>query len=272
VIRGQDGTILLIFMRRHSVGAFDNTFHVWKSADEGETFEPYSTFAERAAYNLCNAVVKRLRSGRLLLPTAVPAAAEGELASSFAIAVLYSDNDGLTWQEADNRLYLPMRGAMEPHVEEIAVGRLVLVMRNQLGSLFLSESTDGGLSWSKPQTSGLRTPESCPELTRIPETGDLLMIWNNSEYDPSFSSQSYGKRSPLSWAVSRDGGRTWSEARPIEGDERRAYSNPGCRFTSAGAIINYWTCEYTPEWRLNHKIDLRVAVIGASSFYDSEGE
>ena len=35
---------------------------------------------------------------------------------------------------------------------------------------------------------GLRTPESCPELTRVPDSPDLLMIWNNSPYDPAFRS------------------------------------------------------------------------------------
>ena len=46
---------------------------------------------------------------------------------------------------------------------------MVMVMRNQLGTLHLSESTDDGLHWSEPKSTGLTSPESCPELTRIPE-------------------------------------------------------------------------------------------------------
>lgn len=156
---------------------------------------------------------------------------------------------------------------MEMHVEETRDEKLLMVMRNQLGGLFVSESTDNGISWSKPQTTGLRTPESCPELTRMPATGDLLMIWNNSPYDPAFTSH-YGKRSPLTAAISKDEGLTWINIRNIEDCPRHAYSNPGCRFTSYGtAIINYWTCEYTQEWRMQHKIDLRVAVIESEWFY-----
>jgi hypothetical protein len=71
-----------------------------------------------------------------------------------------------------------------------------------------------------------------------------------------------GKRSPLSAAISRDGGATWSRPRDIETDPARAFSNPGCRFLRDGrAVVNYWTCPYTPEWRMQDKIDLRVAVL-----------
>ena len=182
---------------------------------------------------------------------------------------MWKSDDGSTWLDAGTRIQLPLRGAMEPHVSETRDGRIILVMRNQLGSLFLSESKDGGEHWSLPQTAGLKTPESRPELTRVPKTGDLLMIWNNSPYDPGFASH-YGKRSPLSAAVSKDEGRTWTSVGDIETDRGRAFSNPGCRFTSEGtAIVNYWTCRYTPEWRMQDVIDLRVAVIEPDWFYKS---
>jgi sialidase-1 len=266
LIRAADGGILLIFMCKHSSEFALTTFYAWKSNDEGETFTPYAEFVARQDYSLCNAVVKRLASGRLLLPTTGPGAAKGEDVGCGA--VLYSDDDGLTWREANNRVFLPMRGVMEPHVEETRDGRVLMVMRNQLGSLFLSESADDGLTWSKPQTTGLRTPESCPELVRIPDTGDLLMIWNNSPYDPAFRSH-YGKRSPLTAAVSRDEGCTWQNFRDIEAAPERAFSNPGCRFTRDGkAIVNYWTCQYLPDWCMQSVIDLRVAIIETAWFYE----
>ncbi len=48
----------------------------------------------------------------------------------------------------------------------------VMVMRNQLGTLHHSESTDDGVHWSEPKSTGLTSPESCPELTRIPSKDD----------------------------------------------------------------------------------------------------
>jgi sialidase-1 len=154
---------------------------------------------------------------------------------------------------------------MEPHVEQAGDGRVLMVMRSQLGKLQLSESTDDGAHWSEPRPTDLNAPESCPELVRIPSTGDLLMIWNNS-FDPDFRSH-FGKRSPLSAAISKDHGRTWQPIGDIESDPRRAFSNPGCRFTRDGrAIINYWTCEYLPDWRMQDIIDLRVAIIAPDWF------
>jgi len=257
LIHSKDGGILLIYMRQHDVHPRTTTLYVEKSVDNGETFVPFSEFAKHQEHSLCNAVVKRLTSGRLLLPVSPNALG----------AVLYSDDDGFTWKEANNRLFLPMRGLMEPHVEQASNGDVIMVMRSQLGSLFLSVSKDDGLTWSKPQTSGLSTPESCPEITRIPGTGDLLMIWNNSPYDPGFASH-YGKRSPLTAAISKDNGKTWENIKDIECDPNRAFSNPGCRFvTDHLAVVNYWTCEYLPSWRMQDVIDLRVALIHKGWFY-----
>ena len=267
LIRANDGGILLIFMRQHSGQPRSLTNHAWKSVDEGATFAPYSQFAAEQDFGLCNATLKRLFSGRLLLPANVSEPGDHGPWGKFAVNVLSSDDDGLHWNESNNLVSLPMRGTMEPHIEQTRDGRVLMVMRNQLGSLFMSESADDGLTWSLPQTTGLRTPESCPELTRIPSTGDLLMIWNNSPYDPGFRSH-FGKRSPLTSAISRDEGRTWEHVRDIEDDPTRAFSNPGCRFTRDGkAIINYWTCEYLPDWAMQDIIDLRVAIVDVDWFY-----
>jgi len=58
-------------------------------------------------------------------------------------------------------------------------------LRNQLGSVFLSRSCNGGETWSLPQTSGLRAPESCTCLRCIPTTGDPVLFGHCS------SSKSY---------------------------------------------------------------------------------
>jgi sialidase-1 len=140
-----------------------------------------------------------------------------------------------------------------------------MVMRNPLGQLFLSESTNDGGTWSPAQPTSLMSPESCPELTRIPGTAHLLMIWNPG-YDASFRSHD-GKRSPLTAALSRDHGRTWEPLWNLETDPTRAFFNPGCRFTRAGkAIINYWTCEYLANGSMPDGIDLRVAALDQAWF------
>ena len=264
LIRSSDGGILLIFMRQHETSPPTSTHHAWKSTDEGRTFTPWSVFGKGTTYNVCNAVVKRMKSGRLLLPVTFT----HETGPGYGGVVLLSDDDGLTWSEAKNRISLPMRGVMEPHVEQASDGRVLMIVRSQLGSIQMSESSDDGLTWTLPKSTGLKSPESCPELTRIPSTGDLLVVWNNS-YDPKFFSH-FGKRSPLTAAVSRDSGKTWQHLRDIETDPKRAFSNPGCRFLQDGtAILNYWTCEYLPNWAMQDVIDIRVAIIDTPWFYES---
>ncbi|MBS0260328.1 MAG: exo-alpha-sialidase [Planctomycetes bacterium] len=269
LIRGQDGSVLLLFMRQHRPGELTN--HVWKSTDEGQTFTPLAEFVPRQDLALCNATVKRLASGRLLLPASPPAPGKPAATGPYVATALYSDDDGAHWKVSPSPIALPLRGAMEPHVEQTAEGRILMVMRNQLGKLHLSESTDDGATWSEARATELTSPESCPELTRMPGSADLLLIWNNS-YDPQFRSH-YGKRSPLTAAISRDHGKTWQHVRNIEDDPRRAFSNPGCRFTKNGqAILNYWTCEYLPDWSMQDIIDQRVAIIEKAWFYGPSSE
>lgn len=40
--------------------------------------------------------------------------------------------------------------------------------------------------WSDAQTTGLQSPESFPGLIRTAQTGDLMLTWNDSPYDPKF--------------------------------------------------------------------------------------
>ena len=71
-----NGEILFIFMRRHRASSCDDhsrdpgaaTQFVWKSTDSGQSFQPFSTFLAERPLSLCNAVVKRLSNGRLVLP------------------------------------------------------------------------------------------------------------------------------------------------------------------------------------------------------------
>ena len=175
-----------------------------------------------------------------------------------SILVLRSEDDFHSWTISDP-IRLPMRGAMEPYVAQQANGRITMVMRTQLGSVFRSESSDDGRTWSKPQTTGLSAPESCPCVATVPGSDVQLVVWNNSEYDPTWWSH-FGKRTPLTIALSRDGLRTFTDFYDLEVDPCRAFTNPAIMFTSDGlCLINYWSCEYSPEGRMGGPIDLKLA-------------
>mgnify|MGYP003338450477 CR=1 FL=1 len=124
-----------------------------------------------------------------------------------------------------------------------------------------------GATWSPGESMGFRAPESCPALARIPSTGDLLLLWNEA-YDPKHYSHG-GKRTPLVAAVSKDEGKTWGPARPIETDPDRAFTNPGIGFTKGGdVLVHYWTSEYRPNGAMgDDRIDLRLAIFDVDWLY-----
>lgn len=204
-----------------------------------------------------NNAAKRTSSGAVLLPIARTEAWGGPKDCS-SISVLRSEDDLHTWTES-NILRAPLRGLSEPCIAQHADGSLHMVMRTQLGSVFHSISTDDGRTWSKPQVTGLRAPESCPCIVSIPGSDAQLVIWNNSEYDVEWSSH-FGKRTPLTIAVSWNGLRTFSDYFDIETDPGRAFTNPSVTVTSDGLfLLNYWTAAYSPKGYFGGLIDLKLA-------------
>lgn len=272
-VRLANGDILFVFMRYLSFSQAQNKYPptsavAWISKDEGKTFRPHGVLWKTSYNSFASSAIKKTAGGRILLPLNRDLSNKGQ-ADHWEGGLIYSDDGGTTWKESDNWIDLPMRGIMETHVEELRDKRLLMIMRTQLGAVFQSDSSDGGKTWSKPQTTGLKSPESCPDLVKIPSTGDLMLIWNNSLYDSKYYSH-FGKRTPLTVAISRDDGRTWSHIKNIETDPNWAYSNPGCCFTSKGTVfINYWACKYQPSGAMsNFPIHLKAAIVDVKWLYE----
>ncbi len=276
LLRLKDGRILFVCLRKihfsRSPDVYPTaTIAAYVSRDEGQTFTPLATICEKQPVGICNHTLKQLSTGRILLP--VSRNRTKTKPEHWESGVAYSDDGGKTWTFSETWVDVPRRGAMEPHVEELGDGRVLMIMRTQMGTIWKSESSDGGKTWSRAESLGVESPESCPELVKVPKTGDLLLVWNAAKYDPKWASH-YGKRTPLSVAISQDGGKTWSKPRHIETDPNRAYSNPAAYFTSQGKLLlTYWTCLYTPKgYMSSYPIDLKGAIVGVEWLYGDEGK
>ena len=274
LLRLASGDILFCYQRLHELapGAPQRaTSFVCRSSDDGETFSSPTKHNTLQDTSTAAILLMQLSSGRILYPVQNVMGDWCGPTDHQVNGCSYSDDDGHSWKMSDNWIDLPLRGAMEPSIVELKDGRLLMYMRTQLGAVFQSESADGGTTWSKPQTTSLQAPESMPCLTKIPTTGDLLVIWNNSLYDPEFDH--CGKRTPLTVAVSRDEGLTWENVKDIETDPDYEFTNPACHFTSRDKVIIMYEASKmdnpNPPGRLGRScMPMKAAVADVDWFYE----
>lgn len=229
------GTIALFYLEKNAYD--DLKLRVRFSNDDAATFgEPVLVTQERGYHVVNNDRIVQLSSGRLLAPAASTADVRKE--NHFVSHCFLSDDGGLTWRPGKEHVDLPRRGAMEPEVIELADGRVMMIMRNQLGTISHSFSEDGGDSWSAPRPLGdLQSPEAPATLRRIPATGQLLLIWNNT-YVPGAGHG--GKRTPLTAAISSDEGETWRIVGNLESDPEKTFSYISLIFSRDRAVLSYW--------------------------------
>jgi sialidase-1 len=230
----QPHRVALFYLQKNSHSDLD--MFVRFSTDEAKTFGKPILVTPTPGYHVVNNDrVTRLSSGRLLAPAA--STADVGKVNHFTSRCFISDDDGLTWRAGKGAVDLPKRGAMEPEVIELNDGRLLMIMRNQLGTISKSYSKDGGETWSEPGDLGVTAPEAPATLRRIPSTGDLLLVWNNN-HEPGAGHG--GKRTPLSAAISSDEGKTWKNVRNLEADPKRTYSYTSLTFAQGRAVMTYW--------------------------------
>ena len=241
LIRLGSDTILLACLRMHPGGA-SSTMCLFSSSDNGETFRESPPIWQRSKGQLLQGGASSLvllSSGRLLLPFHGGGGHQWKQRNT--AWCFLSDDNGKTWQRSSG-IELPKRGAMEPSVAELADGTLLMSLRTQLGGPYLSRSNDGGKTWSRAVFSGLEGGESCTCLRRIPGTNDIVLFWNNSKYNKTH--HHYGERTPLSAAISSDGGKKWRVVGDILRDPEAEYTNLDCFFTSDGKRrVDIHACE-----------------------------
>ena len=213
--------------------------HVRISTDETRTFGEPIRVTDRPGYHVMNNDrVTVLSTGRLLAPIA---ATESLRKNHFVSSCCLSDDGGRTWRYGRGQVALPKRGAMEPEVVELLDGRVLMVVRNQLGTISAAWSEDGGDTWSQPgELPDIQAPEAPATLRRIPATGDLLLVWNNT-YTPGIGHG--GRRTPLAAAISRDDGRTWQNFRNLESRQDEQYAYTSLTFVRDRAVLSYYVAD-----------------------------
>ncbi len=215
-----------------------NDLHVWirTSDDDEKAFGRPVRATMAAGYHVMNNDrVTRLDSGRLVLP--ISSTADVRTDNHFRSHCLLSDDQGRTWTRSRGTVDYGRRGAMEPEVLELDDGRLLMTLRTQLGHIAASYSGDQGDSWQPAVDWGVRAPESPATVRRIPSTGDLLLVWNDTF---EAGADHGGRRNPLTLAVSRDEGKTWNQVRNIEAEKGHSYAYASLMFHEGRVLMSYY--------------------------------
>ncbi len=233
LLRLSTGEIMLGYLRKNSTA--DCSFWVRKSKGEAKAWGEEVLVTKDKAYHVVNNDrIVELKSERLL----VPAADHGDYRERKpAAGVCYlSDNHGESWRRGTGVVRLGGVGCQEPGVVELNDGRVYMIIRTSLGRIYGSFSSDGGETWTTPQPTALRSPTAPASIKRIPRTGELLLLWNNSPTQ---------RRVPLTSAISRDEARTWVNIRDIEPDNETnkggSFAYTSVLFIEDTVYLTYWT-------------------------------
>ncbi len=226
-----------------------------RSGDNAQTWSEQVQISEPGWY--CNSADRglRLSTGRVLLPAHGPyadtyiggARYRGGNLHSF---VFYSDDGFRTWRRSSDSMTAPGRGCHEPTIVELKDGRLFCLLRNTNKKQYFSISKDGGDHWTEPAPTALASPESPALVKRIPTTGDLLVLWNN------VASSRNWPRTPLTAAISKDEGQTWSNYRDIDRRKDHDAAYPSVTFVDDEALVAYYT--RSRKWKRDAQITLRI--------------
>jgi Neuraminidase (sialidase) len=228
------------------------------SSDDAKTFSapkpmPVMPSPSYTGFNHDRAI--QLRSGRILMPLFYTT--DYRVQPRILTRLYYSDDEGANWTPSETIVDIPdsKAGAQEPGVIELKDGRVMMWIRNSTGKIYKCHSSDRGRTWSKPEPMNLQSPLSPQSIKRHPKTGDLILVWNNSP----------DKRWPLTAAVSRDDGETWTNIRNLDTEPDRTFAYTSIEFLPDRALFTYYVGP-APGMRGN-RWSLRLRAVPSGWFY-----
>lgn len=257
-LRLPDGRIAVV-LNRHVKGLHGGgTPVIAFSSDQGETWTAAKVLIENDdAFYVMNDRLIQLRSGRLVLPVARKVGkAEGDRDEGLA---MLSDDAGATWRLSSGTASIDApRGMAEPCVAELSDGRVLMMARTGLGAHHAALSADGGDTWSKPEPTTLESACSSLTLKTLPD-GRLIVFYNHAT---PLKAGAFFPRTPLCYAVSSDGGKSWSPPVIVddEGVANKDRQNiyPSACFTKEGMVLMWSTHGADPKGSFAGQYDPKI--------------
>jgi sialidase-1 len=250
LVRLEDGTVLFTFTAWESEGA--RNVYLRRSSDEMESWSEPVMLSEPGWYCNNHDRALTLSTGRILLPAHGVVGGGPYLGGQSKLCswVWYSDDGFRTWHRGAE-VTCPGRGAHEPTIVERRDGSLLCFLRTTTTKIWRTESHDGGQTWAEPRRTEFDAPDAESLLTRIPQTGDLLLLWND------VPSEKGTPRTPLTAAISGDDGETWRVAGDIDDRDDFHVAYPSAHFQEDEVVISYYTRD-NARWARDSELALRI--------------
>ena len=259
-LRLQDGRLAFL-AHRHVEGLHGGGLPVISfSRDDGDTWSPARTIGEPLAapkpgeggegvWYVMNDRLIQMRNGRLVVPVSHMPQGMGTYEGDRNLGLcFFSDDAGVTWRRSRQPADLAdARGMAEPCVAEVNGGCLLMLARTGSGCNYAAWSSDGGDSWSTPEPTTQTAACSSLTLRTLPD-GRLIVFYNHAT---PIGPGAFFPRTPLCYAVSDDGGRSWSAPVVVDGagvlrhDRQNIY--PSICFSNEGMVVVYSTHLSDPQ-------------------------
>ena len=245
-----------------------------RSLDGGQTWSDRQCLLDGYNANFFGFI--RTRRGRLV------AVAEHLIANPgrWVVCSLISDDEGKSWQRS-NLIDLGGHGhhdgAIEPTVVELSDGRLMMLIRTNLGFFWKAFSEDEGRYWRTLMPSQLDASSSPGQLLRL-QSGRLILVWNRRNPEdlvwPLTPLEQHAEvaaswhREELSIAFSENDGRSWSRPLVIARQRGGQLSYPQALERRAGelwVIAGFASRKWFNEEPVRCGLKLREAELVAAS-------
>lgn len=188
------------------------------SDDNGKTWKgPVPLFSKPGAF--VRQPLLPISAERWLLPMYyTPSRSITDRAESNYSVVQITNDGGRTWKECE----VPdSNGLVQQSIVKLPTGHFIGFFRSRYADFIYSNTSDDGCGWTVPLPTRLPNNNSSIQVASLKD-GSLVMAFNNIGSVVARAQPQVGPRTPLSVALSEDGGKTWPWVRDIEtGHPRR---------------------------------------------------
>ncbi|KRE32316.1 sialidase family protein [Paenibacillus sp. Soil724D2] len=177
-------------------------------------------------------------------------AAPASLEPAWDAFVDLSFDGGETWTRSEivplEHSRMKGKGIIQPTLWESVPGIVHMLTRSTEGSIYRSDSMDGGRTWCAAYPTELPNNNSGIDLVKL-NNGTIALIYNPTRPE---NGKNKGPRTPLVIRLSQDNGHTWENEIVLDEGEKQ-YSYPAIVASGLDLYVTYtWKRERIAFWKI----------------------